>query len=52
MWFDDDDEVFLWNSSTALTNSLALFTAGTIARDSYRHKSPTRRNLDLNLLRT
>ena len=47
---DDDDELFLWYGW--LTKGLALFPAGTIARDPQRRESPTHREQDLNLRRT
>ena len=46
----DDDELFLWYGWP--TKGLALFPAGTIARDLHHRESPTRREQDLNPRRT
>ena len=51
MRYDDgDDELFLlygWLTK----GGYALFSAGAIVKDSHHHKSPTRREQGLNLLR-
>ena len=47
---DDDDELLLWHGSP--TKGVALFPAGTIARDPHHRESPTRREQDLSLRRT
>ena len=46
---DDEDELFLWLNDE---RRLALFSAGTIVRNTYHRESPTRREQNLNLRRT
>ena len=46
---DDKDELFLWLTDE---RRLALFSAGTIVRNTYHRESPTRREQNLNLRRT
>ena len=46
---DDEDELFLWLTDE---RRLALFSAGTIVRNTYHRESPTRREQNLNLRRT
>ena len=44
---NDDDELFLWYGWP--TKGVALFPAGTIARDPHHRESPARREQGLNL---